>query len=332
MVVLLALYGCDCGGAEERLECRDGSALSSTVAIDFRSPDLFCRDLVRARVLANLQCWGGSAEGWSANIGGRGGELCDQLERLTSRGLYTFNSSLAEQCLQDLGFLAQRDSCAVTGFVPSCDLDLIYQPALLPAGQPCDGVRRCPDGSYCPDGCGSPCEPRRAAGAPCVGDVPGVCADGLVCSPNGICEERGSCTPGDCAEGFYCLQGGRCERPLSLGDPCSDDSFCGEGSICDSSQAGRRCRPSYCGSGGWGAECTGFWECAPGLDCSEEGRCEHWPTAGDRCSRAKFGCEWAVCRNGFCVSVPLLGDRCGEFDPCLVGTCLDGICQAACEQ
>lgn len=186
----------------------------------------------------------------------------------------------------------------------------------------CDAAARpCPSGWTCEN-------------ASCVSDDGG----GDTC-------ETECCANADCAEGFVCSRDGVCvERPTPPADECDAETPCPEGEVC---QDGQCVTPP--------PECTADGDCAAGQVCTD-GSCvtrDFPPRPADRCVIAgdcgpegtcvNGACHFACgaegacpvtqeCRNDLCL------DRTASPGECVIGLdcptegarCIDGTCRPTC--
>lgn len=170
-----------------------------------------------------------------------------------------------------------------------------------------------------------------AAGGPgstCTSDD--GCANGLGCSPSGLCGYEGTVCSSDtgfrCATGYICSQGAWTLNPGGqAGDPCRATADCASPLNC------LRGTCSYSTTGELGDYCDSSSTC-PNLSACRGNVCGG--TGGD-CSATEGGGTGSTdqCLSGHCVDygcISLAGDTCRSDGDCAYGSCSSsGICGAA---
>jgi hypothetical protein len=157
------------------------------------------------------------------------------------------------------------------------------------------------------------------------------------CDPEfDLCSEclvDGDCPNAICNRGFLPAQ---CEQPgtFDVGEPCSDDSHCLQGLLCDidntcQSLCGMDCKPGVCN--GENGLCV---DCHVHADCSNDKVCvDHACVAGTPCANnSQCPQDLPVCLSGMCVECTVNGDcddgyKCGTDHACHL-SCLSSL---ACE-
>jgi hypothetical protein len=241
-------------------------------------------------------------------------------------------------CQEACGAACER--CDETG---SCVSDAV--------GTSCGGALQCfgralclaPAGSVCGNGaeCGSGnCEPAVGGGSVCCSEL---CADGLLCSGDGLCvspeadlgtacNDDSQCIGGRCFDGVCCdgQCGGPCERcdaPGQVGrcsaEPVgSVDPLCAVGQEC----AGRgQCRLPLGAACSLNAECRSG-ECGAALQGAGEICCETTCPSGQRCA-ANGSCAEAPRPDGTACSV---NADCSS-NSCVAGRCCESACNGVCQ-
>jgi len=173
--------------------------------------------------------------------------------------------------------------------------------------------------------CSDPGDGSRRCLSPCTGGA-GHCFAGEVCAAtSGLC---GACLSPDMVTGSR-----------AIGEPCAEDSECGDGlcltdgpytycsRTCDGDPAcgeGFHCREGSCARGDrseTGESCTGTEDCITGDTCAEDGErrwCTHTCTTGTSCP------EGFLCIDDSCAPAAALdGERCSTGEDCVSGECAD---------
>lgn len=231
------------------------------------------------------------------------------------------------------------------------------------ATDPCQLTTDCRAGLYCritTSGAGTGrCTEYGLLAASCDPTLP--CADMLLCL-QGTCQALPGagqgCLAGRCDDTAYCVtgaDGGVCEPKRNTGAPCSDDSQCLPGDVCETLSAS--CEPSVLTQAGapcgarqlcpTGMVCLGLrqgglGECqppaAPGQPCVSSDDCQAQlacgrvdgglvcgplRAAGQACAATRDCQAFTVCLGNTCTPLPTVGAACSTTRQCQWGTCLD---------
>lgn len=188
-----------------------------------------------------------------------------------------------------------------------------------------------------------------------------LCADGLLCL-QGTCQvlptAGAGCLAGRCDDTSYCVtgaDGGVCAPRRNAGAPCSDDSQCLAGDVCETVSGS--CQPSAltqvgvpCGArqtcppgtvclglrqgglgecqppAGLGQACVSSDDCQAHLACARADgglACGPRRAAGQACTGTRDCQAFTVCLGSTCTPLPTVGAPCTATRQCQWGTCLD---------
>lgn len=172
---------------------------------------------------------------------------------------------------------------------------------------PGDPTGFCSDGYCCSSACAAECDTCAATPGTCTllakGTAAAACVLGNVCDgQNAACPTTCSADP-ECATGYYCSVDHHCAPP------CTDNSQCPSGILCNKTsgrcETGGSCQDDHtvlkadgttipcdkyaCRDGACKKKCANTLDCALGFQCNESGACEKASAAGSASSEG--GCS-----------------------------------------
>jgi len=218
----------------------------------------------------------------------------DEVERPVSEGLMSYDAETAGRCLGDLKTVLGDCSLEGDDYPEACDS---FLEGTVEAGQLCEDEEVCRPGLDCHNDL-------------CT-DLPGQgegCLDGYVCESD-----------------LYCGGDSLCHRYKSRGEGCETESWtCDDDLYCDSRSW--TCEP-YLGAG---ESCShNSSACDDDLYCSSSTQtCLPYPASGESCAETYQCAEGFYCdADTVCREQKEGGEPCVDYDECLSGDCVDGLCE-----